>query len=55
MADEHNRPPETDSVRSYAIRRVNPFLGVLQVIDGRGGRALSANGDRVGMTVQHCQ
>lgn len=44
MADEDNRPPETDSVRSYAIRRVNPFLGVLQVIDGRGGRALSANG-----------
>lgn len=44
MADEHNRPPETDSVHSYAIRRVNPFLGVLQVIDGRGGRALSANG-----------
>lgn len=31
-------------VRSYAIRRVNPFLGVLQVIETRGGRAISANG-----------
>ena len=31
-------------VRSYAIRRVNPFLGVLQVIETQGGRASSANG-----------
>lgn len=35
---------ETDFVRSYAIRRVNPFLGVLQVIETGGGRARSANG-----------
>lgn len=33
-----------DGVRSYAIRRVNPFLGVLQVIETAGGRAVSANG-----------
>ncbi|MFW2374786.1 MAG: hypothetical protein ACN4GM_16805 [Gammaproteobacteria bacterium] len=35
---------EPDLVRSYAIRRVNPFLGVLQVIETVGGRASSANG-----------
>ena len=35
---------ETGLVRSYAIRRVNPFLGVLQVIETGGGRASSANG-----------
>lgn len=33
-----------DTVRSFAIRRVNPFLGVLQVIETRGGRAVSTNG-----------
>lgn len=32
------------NARSYAIRRVNPFLGVLQVIETSGGRAISANG-----------
>jgi hypothetical protein len=31
-------------VRAYAIRRVNPFLGVLQIIETEGGRAISANG-----------
>ena len=31
-------------VTAYAIRRVNPFLGVLQVIETPGGRAISANG-----------
>jgi hypothetical protein len=30
--------------RRYAQRRVNPFLGVLQVIDTPGGRALSPDG-----------
>jgi len=35
---------ETVVVRAYAIRRVNPFLGVLQVIETEGGRAISANG-----------
>lgn len=35
---------ETDFVRCYAIRRVNPFLGVLQVIKTNGGRAISVNG-----------
>jgi len=28
----------------YAIRRVNPFLGVLQIIDTPDGRAISSNG-----------
>jgi len=31
-------------VHAYAIRRVNPFLGVLQIIETEGGRAISANG-----------
>jgi hypothetical protein len=35
---------ETGEVRAYAIRRVNPFLGVLQVIETQGGRAVSSNG-----------
>jgi hypothetical protein len=32
------------SIDIYAIRRVNPFMGVLQVIETGGGRAISANG-----------
>ncbi len=32
------------SVRCYAIRRVNPFLGVMQVVEAEQGRALSCNG-----------
>ena len=35
---------EPGRVHNYAIRRVNPFLGVLQVIETDGGRAISANG-----------
>lgn len=35
---------ETGEVQAYAIRRVNPFLGVLQVIETSGGRAVSSNG-----------
>lgn len=35
---------EKGVIRCYAIRRVNPFLGVLQVIENEGGRAVSANG-----------
>jgi hypothetical protein len=35
---------ETGEVQAYAIRRVNPFLGVLQVIATEGGRAVSSNG-----------
>ncbi len=35
---------ETGEVQAYAIRRVNPFLGVLQVIETKGGRAVSSNG-----------
>lgn len=31
-------------VRCHAIRRVNPFLGVLQVVESDEGRAISANG-----------
>jgi len=35
---------ETGDIQAYAIRRVNPFLGVLQVIETKGGRAISSNG-----------
>ena len=35
---------ETEAVRSYAVRRVNPFRGVMQVIEAEEGRALSCNG-----------
>ena len=35
---------ETGDIRAYAIRRVNPFMGVLQVIETDGGRAVSSNG-----------
>jgi hypothetical protein len=35
---------EDGIVRSYAIRRVNPFLGVSQIIETSDGRATSANG-----------
>jgi len=33
-----------DSLRRYAIRRVNPFLGVVQVIESAAGRATITNG-----------
>lgn len=33
-----------DTAHCYAIRRVNPFLGVLQVIETIDGRAISTNG-----------
>lgn len=32
------------AVRSYAKRRVNPFLGVMQIVEAEEGRALSCNG-----------
>lgn len=35
---------ENTDLQCYAIRRVNPFLGVLQIIKNRSGRAISANG-----------
>lgn len=35
---------ETGEIRAYAVRRVNPFIGVLQVIETEGGRAISSNG-----------
>ena len=35
---------EAGEVHAYAIRRVNPFIGVLQVIETEGGRAISSNG-----------
>lgn len=35
---------ETGEIRAYAVRRVNPFVGVLQVIETQGGRAISSNG-----------
>ena len=35
---------ETGEIRAYAVRRVNPFLGVLQVIETGDGRAISTNG-----------
>jgi hypothetical protein len=44
MPAKDNKPHETGAVRSYAIRRINPFLGVLQIIETAGGRAVSSNG-----------
>lgn len=35
---------ETRAVRHYAVRRVNPFRGVMQIIEAEQGRALSCNG-----------
>ena len=35
---------EAGEIQAYAIRRVNPFLGVLQVIETEAGRAISSNG-----------
>lgn len=35
---------DSGEVRCYAVRRVNPFLGVLQVIKSPDGRAVSSNG-----------
>ena len=35
---------QTAAVRRYAIRRVNPFLGVMQIVEAEEGRALSCNG-----------
>ena len=36
--------PRTGPYRRYAVRRTNPFLGVLQVIETPDGRGLSTNG-----------
>jgi hypothetical protein len=44
MPTENTVMHAADNVRSYALRRVNPFLGVLQVIETAGSRAASANG-----------
>jgi hypothetical protein len=44
MPASDDTPYGSDSVHSYAIRRVNPFLGVLQVIETGSSRAASANG-----------
>lgn len=35
---------EAGEISCYAIRRVNPFLGVLQVIESQNGRAISSDG-----------
>ena len=35
---------EAGDIKAYAIRRVNPFIGLLQVIETEGGRAISSNG-----------
>jgi hypothetical protein len=41
----HNpKKVENEAARCYAIRRVNPFRGVMQVIEAEEGRALSCNG-----------
>ena len=40
----NHRTIETEAVRRYAVRRVNPFRGVMQVIEAEEGRALSCNG-----------
>ena len=42
--NDNSRYIESGEVQSYAIRRVNPFLGVLQVVKTSGGRAISSNG-----------
>jgi hypothetical protein len=45
MPTEGGQERHTDAVHCYAIRRVNPFLGVLQVMETEAGRrAVSANG-----------
>ena len=44
MTPELTAKADSEAVRSYAIRRVNPFLGVLQVIETEAGRAASGNG-----------
>lgn len=43
MQNIRNRE-KTESIRVYAIRRVNPFLGVMQIVEAEEGRALSCNG-----------
>ena len=35
---------DVEAVHCYAIRRVNPFRGVMQIIESEEGRALSCNG-----------
>jgi len=35
---------DASDVHCYAVRRVNPFLGVMQIIETTGGRAISTNG-----------
>jgi hypothetical protein len=37
-------PSGTTAIRRYAIRRVNPFLGVMQVLETARARAISTNG-----------
>ena len=44
MSVEISPETKTSSVRCYAVRRVNPFLGVLQIIESEAGRATTANG-----------
>jgi hypothetical protein len=44
VPSEDNTLTGSGGVRRYAIRRVNPFLGVLQVIETADSRAASANG-----------
>ncbi len=39
-----SRPAVDMPLRCYAIRRVNPFLGVMQVLETSAGRAISTNG-----------
>lgn len=43
MQNIQNRE-KTESLRVYATRRVNPFLGVMQIVEAEEGRALSCNG-----------
>ena len=43
MIDSQSKT-ENGTVRTYAIRRLNPFRGVMQVIEAEQGRALSCNG-----------
>lgn len=40
----NQKKSDTETVHCYAKRRVNPFRGVMQIIESEQGRALSCNG-----------
>ena len=42
--NDHQKKGNAETVHCYAKRRVNPFRGVMQIIESEQGRALSCNG-----------